>query len=135
MTRINIGIPPRTLSNQHLIAEHRELKRIPNVVSRGRYNPKSIPAKFSLGKGHVSFFYNKLGYLKERYRELYQECKRRGFNVQNWESSWDGVPVEMMNTYQPTQQDIQIISERIADRLANPLAKQKKQSKLTTKTV
>jgi hypothetical protein len=88
-----------------------------------------------LGKGHVSFFYDKLGYLKERYRELYQECKRRGFNVQNWESSWDGVPVEMMNTYQPTQQDIQIISERIADRLANPLAKQKKQSKLTTKTV
>ena len=55
--------------------------------------------------------------------------------MQNWESSWDGVPVEMMNTYQPTQQDIQIISERIADRLANPLAKQKKQSKLTAKTV
>ena len=84
MTRINIGVPVKTLTSKHLLAEHREIKRIPNVVARGRYNPKSIPPSFSLGKGHVSFFYNKLGYLKKRYQELYQECKERGYNVQNW---------------------------------------------------
>ena len=28
MTRINVGIPPADLVNQHLIAEHREIKRI-----------------------------------------------------------------------------------------------------------
>lgn len=126
MTRINIGVPVKTLTSKHLLAEHREIKRIPNVVARGRYNPKSIPPSFSLGKGHVSFFYNKLGYLKKRYQELYQECKERGYNVQNWEDSWEGVPIEMMNDYTPTEQDIRIVSERIADRLANPLAKQKK---------
>jgi len=26
MTRINVGIPPAELTNQHLIAEHREIK-------------------------------------------------------------------------------------------------------------
>lgn len=126
MTRINVGIPPKELTNKHLIAEHRELKRIPNVVARGRYNLKSIPPQFTLGKGHVSFFYDKLGYLKERYVDLYNECISRGFNVQNYVVSWDGVPQELMNGYTPTENDARIIRERIADRLANPIAKQKK---------
>ena len=30
MTRINCGIPPEELSDKHLLAEHREIKRIPN---------------------------------------------------------------------------------------------------------
>lgn len=126
MTRINVGIPPKELTNKHLIAEHRELKRIPNVVAKGRYNLKNIPEEFTLGKGHVSFFYDKLGYLKERYIDLYNECISRGFNVQNYLPSWDGVPEELMNGYTPTDKDVYIIRERIAERLANPIAKQKK---------
>ena len=127
MTRINVGIPPKQLTDKHLIAEHRELKRIPNVVSRGRYNLKTAPNEFTLGKGHVSFFYTRLGYLKDRYIELYNECRARGFNVQSYVSSWDGVPAELMGGYTPTDRDIQIVSERIKDRLANPIAKQKKE--------
>lgn len=126
MTRINAGIPPSQLTNKHLIAEHRELKRIPNVVAKGRCNLKNIPQVFSLGKGHVSFFYDKLGYLRDRYRDLYAECIARGFNVQNYEASWNDVPNELMNGYTPTENDIRIITERIAERLANPIAKQKK---------
>ncbi len=127
MTRINAGYSVKLLTDKHLMAEHRELKRIPNVVSRGRYNLKTAPKEFTLGKGHVSFFYDKLGYLKKRYQELYAECRLRGFNVQNYESSWDGVPPELMNDYTPTENDVRIITERINDRLANPLAKQKKE--------
>ena len=127
MTRINAGIPVKSLTNKHLIAEHRELKRIPNVVSKGRYNLKTAPKEFTLGKGHVSFFYDKMGYLKERYLELYNECRERGFNVQSYLNSWDGVPDHLMNGYTPTQKDIEIVSARIADRLANPISKQKKQ--------
>ena len=126
MTRINVGIPPKQLTNKHLIAEHRELKRIPNVVTRCRCNVKNIPLVFSLGKGHVSFFYDKLGYLRDRYRDLYNECINRGFNVQNYEASWNGIPSELMNGYTPTENDVRIITERIAERLANPIAKQKK---------
>ena len=126
MTRINTGYAVQLLTNKHLMAEHRELKRIPNVVSRGRYNLKTAPKEFTLGKGHVSFFYDKLGYLKKRYIELYNECRSRGLNIQNYESSWDGIPPELMNDYTPTEKDIRIITERINDRLANPIAKQKK---------
>lgn len=126
MTRINLGIPPAQLTNKHLIAEHRELKRIPNAISKGKYNLKNIPSQFTLGKGHVSFFYDKLGYLKDRYVDLYNECLVRGFNVQNYEASWDGVPQDLMNGYIPTARDIELIRERIAERLANPIAKQKK---------
>lgn len=125
MTRINSGYPPIKLTDKHLIAEHREIKRIPNAISKGRYNLNSIPSKFTLGKGHVSFFYDKLKYLKERYVELYQECKKRGFNVQNYESCWNGLPASLMNDYTPTEEDIKIITERINDRLENPIAKQK----------
>jgi len=128
MTRINIGIPPKTLTDKHLMAEHREMKRIPNVVGKGKYNLKNVPAQFTLGKGHVSFFYDKLGYLKERYIDVYTECKARGFNVQSYLSSWDNVPAHLMNGYVPTQRDIDIVAERIKERLANPLAKQKKES-------
>jgi len=34
MTRINIGILPHDLTDQHLLAEFRELPRIPNRVKK-----------------------------------------------------------------------------------------------------
>ena len=113
MTRINVGIPPTELVNQHLIAEHREIKRIPNCIAKGRYNMDGIPDRFKLGTGHVKFFYNKLLYLKSRYIKLYEECISRGFNVQNYINAWDNVPNELMNDYQPTEVDRNIIKERI----------------------
>ena len=113
MTRINVGIPPAELVNQHLIAEHREIKRIPNCIAKGRYNMDGIPDRFKLGTGHVKFFYNKLLYLKSRYTKLYEECINRGFNVQNYINAWDNVPHELMNDYQPTEVDRDIIKERI----------------------
>ena len=73
MTRVNIGIPPAELTGRHLLAEHREIKRIPNCVSKGRYNTDNIPDKFKLGTGHVKFFCNKLLYLKNRYLKIYEE--------------------------------------------------------------
>ena len=70
MTRINCGIPPAELSDRHLIAEHREIKRVPNLVRKGRYSMKGQPVEFTLGTGHIKFFYDKLGYLLERYQQL-----------------------------------------------------------------
>ena len=34
MTRINAGIPAAMLTGKHLLAEHREIKRIPNEVRK-----------------------------------------------------------------------------------------------------
>lgn len=117
MTRINCGIEPAELNNKHLIAEHREIKRIPNCVSRGRFNLKSIPKEFTLGKGHVAFFYDKLNYLKERYEEIYKECKSRNFNVTYYGNAWDNLPKELMNDYIPTERDREIIRQRIKEKL------------------
>jgi len=117
MTRINVAIPPAELNTRHLLAEHRELKRIPNCVSRGRFNLKSTPKEFTLGKGHVSFFYDKLEYLRKRYEELYEECMNRNFNVSYYGNAWDDVPKELMNDYIPTQRDEQLIRERIKEKL------------------
>jgi hypothetical protein len=117
MTRINVAIPPQQLTNKHLIAEHREIKRVPNLITRGRYNLKSIPPMFTLGKGHVAFFYDKLLYLKNRYEEIYQECLSRGFNMTYYGSAWEGVPSQFMNDYAPTDRDEQIIRQRIQEKL------------------
>ena len=119
MTRINVGIQPVELSNQHLIAEHREIKRIPNCIAKGKYNMEGIPDKFKLGIGHVKFFYNKLLYLKNRYISLYNECIKRGFNVQNYIDAWDNIPQELMNDYKATYKDRLIIQERIYERTIN----------------
>lgn len=91
MTRINVGYPVKKLNTKMLLAEHREIKRIPNIVKSGRANLNNIPEKFTLGKGHVSFFYNKLGWLIERYSEVHNECLRRGFNVKDYKDSWIGI--------------------------------------------
>ena len=117
MTRINVGIHPRDLTDKHLIAEHREIKRIPNCISKGRCNMNNIPDTFRLGTGHVKFFYNKLLYLKLRYERLYNECKKRGFKVQNYIDSWNNIPDKLMGNYFPTSQDIEIIQNRINEKL------------------
>ena len=119
MTRINCGILPSELTNKHLIAEHREIKRIPNCVSKGRFNLKNQPENFKLGTGHVKFFYNKLGYLKKRYEELYIECLKRNINVQYYGNAWDDIPIEMMKDYCPTEFDKELIRQRILERLNN----------------
>ena len=112
-----MGIPPKNLTRQHLIAEHREIKRIPNVISKGKYNLKNQPKEFTLGTGHVKFFYDKLGYLKQRYEEIYSECRERGYNVTYYGDAWDNVPKHLMGEYTPTERDIEIITQRINERL------------------
>ena len=117
MTRINVGIPPAELTDKHLLAEHREIKRIPNCITKGRYNMDGIPDRFKLGKGHVKFFYNKLFYLFTRYLKLYVECKSRGFNVQNYTNAWNNIPKELMGNYIPTENDRKLIQQRINEKL------------------
>lgn len=118
MTRINVGVKPSELNYKHLLAEHREIKRIPNAISKGKYNLDGIPDKFTLGKGHVKFFYNKLLYLHFRYLDLYSECVKRGFNVTCYNSCFFNMPNELYNDYNPTEQDRQLILDRIEEKLS-----------------
>jgi len=118
MTRINAGIPPSRLHDKHLLAEFRELTRIPNAVRTRKADlTHPIPDVFTLGKGPVRFFYDKLGYLKTRYTSLCQECVHRGFKVTPHPEAWEGIPKTYMNTWKPQKQDIALIEARIQERL------------------
>lgn len=117
MTRINSGLDVETLCDAHLLAEHREIVRPANLVSKGKYNLKNQPKEFTLGKGHVAYFYTRLGYLLNRYKQIHKECLDRGFNVQDYSSAWDNVPKHLMNDYIPTDKAIKLLQERISERL------------------
>lgn len=116
MTRVNVGILPKELSNQLLIAELREIKRIPNCIKSGRFNLKNVPEKFTLGTGHVSFFYNKIGYLKKRYKSLYEEAISRKLNVQDFSDSFEGISEKFMNDYSETETDRNILLKRFEEK-------------------
>ena len=118
MTRINVGIPVEELTGPHLIAEHREIKRVPNLIRKGKYNMDGQPNEFKMGPGHVKFFYDKLKYLHIRYNQIYKECLRRGYNVADYNEAWDGVPDNLYNDYEPTTEGIKLIRQRITEKLS-----------------
>ena len=85
MTRINV-VHPSYLTNKHLLAEYRELPRIFTAVLKlieAKKYPShvAIPKNYCYGTGHVKFFYNKIGWVVDRYSILYSECLNRNFNL------------------------------------------------------
>lgn len=113
MTRINVGVRPLELPDKLLLAEHREITRIPNAVKSGRAKVVDLPERFTLGKGHVKFFYDKLGYLRRRYADLLQECRARGFAVTDKTNAFDNLPPERLGDYSTSPEDRAIIVGRI----------------------
>lgn len=123
MTRVNVGIDVRELSNQLLFAEYREIIRIPNSILSGRAKvfESTIPPQFKLGQGHVMFFYNKLQFLRRRHQQLLQMCRHRGINVTDTSSSFEKLYSlqkfrELWGDYTPTLRDRQILLARFAER-------------------
>jgi len=124
VTRINI-IDVSELTDQHLIAEYREifmvggsLKR--TLKSKSGYQESKVPKKFTLNSGHVYFFYNKGKYLDNRYVEIRTEMKRRGFKPDS-NRRFDTSPFVKNNLYKdwmPTIEDQKIIRQRIAERIS-----------------
>lgn len=117
MTRINIGIKPAKLIDQHLVAEYRELPRVLTLACKSKPNI-SIPKSFKLGIGHCKFFYSRLEYLHKRYSSLVLEMKTRGFKVNldivsSVLNDFHKAPKHLYNDYQPTKADVLIIQARI----------------------
>lgn len=125
MTRINV-VPVETLTQQHLVAEYRELPRIFALAHKASVSPKpwqhKQPKEYTLGTGHVIFFYDKLGWLNERHQQLVQEMLKRGYKPSftawlsdEWESK---IPPAYWRSYIPTPEAIAINVERINKRLS-----------------
>lgn len=115
MTRINV-VPVSELCDKHLLAEYRELPRVFALARRCTDAPK----EYVLGKGHVKFFYDKLGYLLLRFDFLVSECRRRGFNVQyDTPIRYDkDIDPALLNTYKPTSEALALNRARIAERIS-----------------
>lgn len=118
MTRINL-IPPSDLTDQHLIAEYRELPRIFALVRNRLKKNKEIKAwiQYKMWQWHVIFFYDKLWFLEKRYNEIVKECQKRSFNISFKELDISDIPEKFRWDYFPTQQDIQISLNRINKKL------------------
>lgn len=136
MTRLNL-VPVSELMDQHLFAEWREIKMVPGSLSRSIRSIqkksdsldaayaeilKKVPSKFTLNKGHVTFFYDKAAYLKRRYAELTEELLARGYNI-NLSDGLDtsgvllSLPDFLCKDYNPTNDDLVIIRQRIQERI------------------
>ena len=63
--RVNVGINPKYLTNEHLLAEYHEIQMLASTlknlyIKNSGSSKKPIPLKFCLGEGHFYFFYSEL---------------------------------------------------------------------------
>ncbi len=124
MTRINL-VEPSELTDQHLIAEYREIFMVGGslrrtLVSKVGYREDRVPKRYTLNTGHVYFFYNKGRYLHKRYHELITEMKRRGFEPDPSRVFPMSVFVDngLYNDWMPSVEDYKIIRQRIEEKIA-----------------
>jgi hypothetical protein len=119
MTRISVSVRAIELCDAHLIKERIEILRIPNAIKSGKakVNLAKIPKTFTLGTGHVVFFYPRLKYLHDRYNELSSECIKRKFNITDYSDAFDDLPENLYNDYEETSADRFLLVERINERL------------------
>ena len=124
MTRINL-VEPSELTDQHLIAEYREIFMVGGSLNRTLnskvgYREDRVPKRYTLNTGHVYFFYNKGKYLHKRYHELIDEMKRRGFQPDKSRVFPTRVFEDngLYNDWMPTTEDYKIIRQRIEEKIA-----------------
>lgn len=122
MTRINV-VDPKTLSREHLIAEYREITRVPGNLKKSLnrkskpFSLQEIPSEYTLGTGHVKFFYDKMQYLEKRFLSLVDEMVRREYNPQHRDGSiFRTCPPNFYNDYKPTADAVKINKQRIKER-------------------
>lgn len=123
MTRINV-VPTAELTTKHLVAEYREITRLPKnlrqSLSRSKpFSMSEIPSTYVLGTGHVKFFYDKMLFLQRRFDNLVSEMLKRGYNPTYRDSSIF-VPEDkkFYNNYIPTEEAMKLNRQRISDRLS-----------------
>lgn len=122
MTRINV-VPVTELSRLHLVAEYKEITRLPKNLTKSLSRPNKpftlteIPPVYTLGTGHVKFFYLRMKFLQNRFEQLIAEMLKRGYNPTYRDSSiFIPLDKQFYNDYTPTEEAIEINRQRIKER-------------------
>jgi deoxyribonuclease (pyrimidine dimer) len=124
MTRINV-VPIEELTNKHLVAELHEIMRLPgnlrqSLSRKGKpFSMSEIPNTYTLGTGHVKYFYNKFGFLKKRFELLVAEMRNRGHNPSYVDSSMFVIGGKWQGDYVPDDEAMTKNRNRIAERLGS----------------
>lgn len=124
MTRINL-IPVEELTDQHLMAEYRELPMIAKALektlrSKSGYQETKVSSTYILGTGHIYFFYNKRDYLVDRYIKLVKELNCRKFNIDPNARNvfWEVFDNITQVHWKPSTEEIEINRSRINERIS-----------------
>ena len=119
MARVNVGLNPRYLADQHLVAESVEITMITGQLKKAGYVIKGkIPKEFPLGPGHMNFFKDKLLYLNSRLESVNTEMRRRGFNPgTSLKDVLTEAPETLLNDWIPTTKAFLEIRDRVCSRL------------------
>jgi hypothetical protein len=108
------------LHNKHLVAELHEITRVFTLArnAQDKLGSKKIPSHYTLGTGHVLFFYTRLKFIANRYEKLCNEMRTRNYKVNQINSDvlLQGIKDSMINDYVPTEEAILINQQRILDR-------------------
>jgi len=104
----------------HLTAEKHEITRVFGLARKAQYemHKKKQPAAYTLGTGHVLYFYDKLKFIAKRYDSLCTEMKKRGYNCNQIpeQELLAGIGKHMQWDYVPTAEAIAINKQRIKER-------------------
>lgn len=115
-------IHPWFLTDQHLMAERRELRMIPPLVRTRITNgtlTQGIPDHFVLGSGHMLFWVPRMEYLHRRFNALTDEMIRRGFHPDlsiQFEVA-DAIEAGLYNDWEPNAEDYDVIVTRLRERI------------------
>lgn len=122
MTRINL-VPPQALTSKHLVAEYRELPRVFNLVRRHVKADRTpydlrLPETFTLGTGHVRFFYDKLQWVLDRHTSLNREMSERSYvhNLAFPSSVIADIPDAWKQNYIPSPTAVDSSWQRLAEK-------------------
>lgn len=75
-----------------------------------------MPSEYKLGKGHITFFKNKIVYLQKRHELIKKEMIVRGFKPKK-KISILKLSKSLLNDWSPRKEDYIIIKQRIAERI------------------
>lgn len=124
MTRVNV-VKPEELNNKMLVAEAHEITRVFGLARKAQFDimkgKRKVPTEYTLGTGHVLFFYPRLKFIADRYESLVLEMKARGYkpNPIPREELLAGINPKLYNDYQPTAEAIAVNRQRIQERLSD----------------
>lgn len=122
MTRINL-VPPATLTDEHLLAEYRELPRVFALAAAAyQRGPVSPPQRYTMGAGHVRFFFGRTDWLSARQQALIAELLFRGYQLAHTTAP---LPLDVCpdRGWQPDTDDLAVNLARLRERIAKPGAR------------